>query len=331
MYIQSLGTDPRLARDVALSFAQSQASRDVQEASSNTAVYNDGEEQCNSDLDISERALMAGSERPQAEILSRSSMIGQTVSAVPNHTTPRHRTRIFWPRFETPGAVQMHTRAFGAPFRSEPSPAGDIEQGSTSNTVASREMVLEARAVSDDEKESRGQRASTLPVVYAEKLSFASWARQHSLFRGVMVLLAFTIAAVIATVLAVLLTNDDSSNVNATGTSGGSPSAAPTFISSEFIQALESVSGYEALSKPGSPQRRAIWWLSSVDQSGMESTDSGLLQRYILIVLYFATEGEQWIEREQWLDASLHECQWGSAITCKTDPSGRQIVTGLDL
>lgn len=324
-YIQSMGTDPRVARNVARSFARSQPEleRDCEWHSVN--YYSSTEEdQTDVDLDASERALLCGSERPQSEHMPSSSVLGATVNISPGGN---HRYRARWPWFETPGAVQMHTRAFGAPVRVAPSPSGDIEDGSASESVAPREVVVEARAVSDDESESRVARSPMPPVVYAEQLSFALWARQHPFFRGAVVLLVFAIAAVIASVLAVWLTKDDTPANN----TGDSPSAAPTFVSREFVLELESVSGSDALSEPGSPQRRAIGWLSSIDQSGMEADDSELIQRYVLVVLYFATEGEKWVERENWLSPSLHECQWGSAISCKTDPSNRQIVTGLDL
>lgn len=324
-YIQSLGTDPQVARNVARSFAQSQVELDANDARGrNTVPSNDsifGNTRVNEDHS-DQNALPSGLVSPRRE-MPRTAVVGDTVNA-PHSGTRRHR--IFWPRFETPGAVQMHTRAFGAPIREAQAPNRDIEEGSTSQESTPSTVVLEARAVSDNDTESRGTRSSMPPVVYAEKLSFASWMRHHRYFRCMILILVLAIAAVLASVLAVRLARDDSPSGP-----GDSPTTAPTFISRNYIQELESVSGYEALSLQGSPQRRAVGWLSSIDQSDMEATDAGLLQRYILVVLYFATGGEQWIERENWLSASLHECQWSSAISCKTDPSNRQIVTGLDL
>ena len=219
------------------------------------------------------------------------------------------------------------------PTRDMPRSSIDIEEGHVHENDGSREVVLEARAVSDDCSVSRASRSSMPPVVYAEKLSFASWARQLPFLRSAMVLLVLAIAAAIASVLAVSLTdkNDPSGSTLQGSGPADSPTATPTFISDEFVLALERVSGYKALSDPRSPQRRAVGWLSSIDQSGIEATDTRLVQRYVLVVLYFATEGEDWLERESWLDPSTHECQWSNTITCKTDPSNRQIVTGLDL
>lgn len=144
-----------------------------------------------------------------------------------------------------------------------------------------------------------------------------------------MVLVGITIVAVIATVLGLRLTGDGSPT---NSSPSESPTSAPTFISRDLLQELERVSGSQALSEQGSPQRRAIGWLSSVDQSGMEASDIGLLQQYVMVVLYYATAGEQWIEQDNWLSLTLYECQWSlDAITCKTDQSNRQIVTGLNL
>jgi hypothetical protein len=150
---------------------------------------------------------------------------------------------------------------------------------------------------------------------------------EHSYFRRAFIVLVLVVVAVTTIVVAFQFTGKDDSSRS----EDGPPTPAPTFISNVLLQELEGVSGSEALSEPGSPQRTAVGWLSSIDESGIPATDSRLIQRYVLVVLYFATNGDQWLDRDNWLDPSQHECQWGSTITCKTDPSNHQIVIDLDL
>jgi hypothetical protein len=224
----------------------------------------------------------------------------------------------------------MDGRALGVPVRETSGPdGGDIEEQSLTEGDSSHAVLLEVTAVDDDDADDASPTAqSTVPVAYAKRLSFASWAKEHLFSRRAFVILALVIVAVIASVLAFQFTGKDNST---SGPQGDPPTSAPTYISNALLQELEGVSDSEALSEPGSPQRRAIGWLSSIDESGIEATHSRLVQRYVLVVLYYATSGDQWPDRDNWLDPSLHECQWGSTIICETNPSNHQIVIGLDL
>ena len=87
------------------------------------------------------------------------------------------------------------------------------------------------------------------------------------------------------------------------------------------------------------PQMYALYWLvddfmhkfENIDLVEKHKDDEKLellckqyVQRYVLIVLNFATGGRDWVESEFWL-SSKHECEWGR-VECVKDG-----VVGLDL
>jgi hypothetical protein len=57
------------------------------------------------------------------------------------------------------------------------------------------------------------------------------------------------------------------------------------------------------------PEARAIKWLQD-DPVAFNYTELGVLQRYALATLYYATDGENWIESAGWLDYDVAECDW---------------------
>jgi len=70
----------------------------------------------------------------------------------------------------------------------------------------------------------------------------------------------------------------------------------------------------ETLSKledPKSPQFRALEWLRSNPPTIEEMRFKPLEQKYVLAVLYFTTNGEEWFDNSGWL-SSNDECEWFS-------------------
>jgi hypothetical protein len=109
------------------------------------------------------------------------------------------------------------------------------------------------------------------------------------------------------------------------------PSAAPTIISDEIMSVARSISGAAALDDPNSPQFRAVGWLSTFDQVDPEGFGLPFVQRYVLTTLFFSTNGENWLDKEDWLNPKLSECDWTSGIFCEKDVTNHFIVTKIDL
>jgi Leucine-rich repeat (LRR) protein len=77
------------------------------------------------------------------------------------------------------------------------------------------------------------------------------------------------------------------------------------------------ISGEEVFSDTNSPQYRALVFLAEQDPLKLNPNDPNvstqIIQRYVLSVLYFATNGPSWKHRVYWLTGQ-HECGWQYVI-----------------
>jgi Leucine-rich repeat (LRR) protein len=251
-----------------------------------------------------------------------------------NHRRPR--SALQWNRYETPGAVQVDSRAFGAAYRAPPDDSGvnhsnDCERDLFEDLPVQAELV-EPNAFSYDGAE-RGL-GGDKGIVFAEStpLSFKSLMKERS-FRRAFILVAIVFAAVFVISLSVTLSRKTEPVLSLSEAPSTSPTSQPTRIDSDIADVLAAASESDALFVEGTPQRRALAWMSTFDALDVELADAQLLQRYALVVLYFATGGEDlWLEPEKWLDPSLHECDWGVAsIECEGDASKPRLLRSLDL
>lgn len=251
-----------------------------------------------------------------------------------NHRRPR--SALQWNRYETPGAVQVDSIAFGATYRAPPDDAGVNHsynnEGDLFEDLPVQAQLVEADAFSCDDPEL--ELGGGKGIVFAEStpLSFKSLMKERS-FRRAFVLVAVVFAAVLVISLSVTLTRNTDSAESLSDAPSTSPTSQPTRIDSDIADVLLAASESDALLVEGTPQRNALAWMSTFDALDIELADPHLLQRYALVVLYFATGGDDlWLEPEKWLDPSLHECDWGAAtIECEEDASKPRLLRSLDL
>ncbi|CAB9529734.1 Leucine Rich Repeat [Seminavis robusta] len=98
-----------------------------------------------------------------------------------------------------------------------------------------------------------------------------------------------------------------------------SPTMAPSGLPDEvlnlssiellIIQALPNHT-LEALEEPDSPQSLAHQWLLTDLEENNYTLTSRLKQRFALASLFLATNGEDWLVNDHWLNHSVHECFW---------------------
>jgi hypothetical protein len=101
------------------------------------------------------------------------------------------------------------------------------------------------------------------------------------------------------------------------------PTIAPTAVSEidlarDFFTPL---SGNETLWDESSPQYKALWWLIHEDPAKMmakmqdetESSSSMIVERYVMTLLYFATDGANWVRQANFLGKSSI-CDWQGTI-----------------
>jgi hypothetical protein len=79
----------------------------------------------------------------------------------------------------------------------------------------------------------------------------------------------------------------------------------PTSVVDQFISGLPSYSRQLAQSNSSSPQAKALTWIKNNSQFPLYR----LNQRYALAVLYYATDGDSWDDKEGWLSEGS-ECDW---------------------
>ena len=162
----------------------------------------------------------------------------------------------------------------------------------------------------------------------------------------------FLLAVLVATVtsIAVVYTRPGGKSVTPSPTASLEPSASPSSFPSTspstnlfgFLAAY-SFDGGLALSKEGSPQQKAMYWL--VKSSGLVTMNYQLLQNYALATLYYATFGTQWsssvfynLQRlsgnpdssvdfsKDWLSTDLGSCKW-QGVSCNQEGA----ITSLQL
>ena len=129
---------------------------------------------------------------------------------------------------------------------------------------------------------------------------------------------------------------DDASGPTASSPTPGPPTSSPGSTicpgisdderTEQIFEVLSEVSDRDELDDSDSPQGRSIVWLVVDDERQLCPDDDDLVQRYLLSVFYYSTDGEDWIEcsegsstceregGESWL-SDARECDWGG-ITC---------------
>ena len=117
-----------------------------------------------------------------------------------------------------------------------------------------------------------------------------------------VVLVLAVVAIVVGSVIATSSSNSQKGEVP--------PTAAPTSALPGLIELLSSVSfdNGTALQTTSTPQNDALIWLSNNTNLDTYS-DKRKIQRYVLAVLYYSTNGNNWDRNSGWL-SNEDECDW---------------------
>lgn len=114
------------------------------------------------------------------------------------------------------------------------------------------------------------------------------------------------------------------------------PTQSPVTADSRFgqLETLLTNSGItpsEKFTDTESPQYKAAWWLASTDPSPLEILKDPfekVLQRYVMVLLWYATGGENWTDQNNFL-GNLGVCQWQIASGARCNQEG--LIIELDL
>ncbi|CAB9499058.1 LRR receptor-like serine threonine-protein kinase [Seminavis robusta] len=128
---------------------------------------------------------------------------------------------------------------------------------------------------------------------------------------GVIVLLAINLI-VVAIFTPGKKNPEENSETTVAPTEGPSrnPSPAPTSYSEYWLSLLPTTTVSTILENQDSPQSRAYDWLLDDIQSSPFLSYDRIKQKFALVVLYFATGGDNWLKNTNWLNHTVHECDW---------------------
>jgi Leucine-rich repeat (LRR) protein len=306
-YLRSMGTDYESSLEIVSRFREEQAKNatglaiiptptSVRSPQGKVTRYND-ENPASLAMSAKQNNIMGRRERARSRLAQRG---------------------LLWERSSQPGAVQVEGRAFGAPVRPD-----------LPSEPKNEDHVIEAVEAMPVEV------VDQTPVVYADStpLSWKELLKENAIRRRICLLFFLLVTVVTISVSLVVFKGpgsiaDDISFE--TASPSHPPSSAPTFISPDILNYTANLSGLKQVTTSESPQNLAVGWLSTFDTF---SDDLGEMfdQRYALVTFYFAVGGSNWVEKENWLQPDIHECDWSGAISCTVDGTGRRIVNGLDL
>lgn len=169
-------------------------------------------------------------------------------------------------------------------------------------------------------EEAEDQRATATPVDLEEMQREAREKRRWMIVGSLGVVLA-----TLAIVLGVTLGGRTNASTPPITVLGSPPTPAPTTQANAVLRDLiasYSLDGGVALSDPLSPQSKALSWLNTDANLG-SYPNWQKVQRHVLATFYFSTNGDGWIERDDWL-TEVHECDWfSSAVDPACDESDR--------
>lgn len=247
---------------------------------------------------------------------SMRSIVREDISIASATSFRRHRNYV---RADAPGAVEMEGRAFGAPIRF-PSRYSLLPEEAVVDDAP--EYMVEAEPVEQEEERE---------IVFADTspLSVKVLCTEGPV-RRVVISSVLVLAAAVALMCYFLISANRPSPVSEEQTTM-SPSLSPTFITDSILDIAIALSGEDQVRAPNSPQFRAVGWLSTKDRVDHEDYDSSFIQRYVIVTFFYATNGDNWLEKDNWLNPLLHECEWGNGISCSSDIANRLLVDGIDL
>ena len=105
----------------------------------------------------------------------------------------------------------------------------------------------------------------------------------------------------------------------------GSPSMVPSLSRGEYFKTLLPSFTVDAIENiPASAQYMAFQWIENDIILGNNYSDERLLERFALMSVYYATNGEAWYDRTSWGSHNTSECQWFSNYDFEPDAVSQQ-------
>jgi Leucine rich repeat len=325
-YLKSVGVSSTVARRIADDFENDPGMKAMHRNVRETTEYSQSTGATDTEMIFEDTPAI----RKMRETMSTSQMTRRQTESNLTRRSNRPRSSLNWVRYSNPGVVQVDSRAFGAPYRHQDT-IMELEGNARYDEKPLEAELVEAKIFTAHHMDIDEDKEAAILYVESEPLSFKSLMKERSFC--LIFTLGISLILITLITLSVTLSKSSGEFLTPTEEPSFSPTSQPTRIDDDFFDAVAIVSGMEPLLNEGSPQRKALSWMSSIDEARLKPNDFSFLQRYSLIVIYYATGGEKfWTEKESWLNKSMHECDWGlSTIECVQNAADRRSVIALDL
>jgi hypothetical protein len=182
----------------------------------------------------------------------------------------------------------------------------------TINDVAGKLVVAKPVHDNDVENPEDLPQAEGFDMERAAKLE----AERINVFRTYALLVAIAFLVLVMIFLAVFIPRNQQTDApvkieTSAPTSSPSqvPTSAPTSIQQSSLSLLPESTVSAILNEPESPQSRAFQWLMD-DVNVSDLTHARIKQRFALATFFYATKGDEWVFSANWLNYSVHECEW---------------------
>eukprot|EP00980_Cylindrotheca_fusiformis_P001196 scaffold328_cov130-Cylindrotheca_fusiformis.AAC.10 len=200
-----------------------------------------------------------------------------------------------------------------------------IQVGDKENSFPSG-ILMDAVLVDDSQEQSSS--AMLPPAVAAVPMSSSDERPTgvRSILRNRRVACLFALLVIVIVVLAVGLSimflSDDSDDGEPI------PTSAPTTTTNLLADLLrDSVDDVISWGDTSTPQYKALFWLANDDSWTSRNMADGsfliptqiIVERYALVVLYFALNGDFWNRESKMLNANIPSCAWFGSKVCQTD------------
>ncbi|KAL3908280.1 MAG: hypothetical protein SGARI_003135, partial [Bacillariaceae sp.] len=221
----------------------------------------------------------------------------------------------------------------------------DLESATVTTSGAVQAQALDERELEDELKERIFGEA-----VEAEAIEHRDDARKENSRREKWIVSIVAIVLIVVAVIVGVLVGkkQSSSNPAASGstTPASAPTASPTVDATlspsqqelmEFLLPLIPQQSQQALQDTSSPQYQAFLWLSAMDVLLSNPDAESILQQYALAAVYYATNGDEWVRSDGWLEAGdpcIREREAGDevmfGVTCLNRPQVQELRLPLN-
>jgi len=155
------------------------------------------------------------------------------------------------------------------------------------------------------------------------------WVYRQRLVTLAILILIFAIITVTVAFFTMKAPEKDKSDAEALEDAEDYESGSMSVQFQKLLYVISAVSANDTLSNQASPQFKALTWMANKDLTTMVENEDAIIQRYVMALLYYSTDGDNWAGNDlshnaEMLCASINYVCWGSFEGIQMERSGRK-------